>query len=396
GVMERTCWPVSKDNLAPTPSQLDFIEYVDLACYDATTPHNPQQGTNVTLEHLNPLYANVAPHGRTLKELESLCFPVAKKGGVTPPPAVDQFIRYFDLACYRTTKNVLPDTLTLDHLNPLLVGAPSRDVRLDDSTQVCVPIEKLGAPPPQAIRDALAWPILAPYDLTYLNFNSFASLGLVQLNPLFAGAPQVRPRFRPTNRPQLMLPMMLNGNPPPGGGNGPGCPPVVPDCIDFDALPLGPIAIGGLVLPTFIEGIPVALGSPTVGGVILNPPSPFAAIDDAWFTNPGPGADRSITVDPGVLVFDFSGVCPERVTFDYRYEDLTFTPNISVNGSAPLTNWFGGTGVGTPAVDYTVGIPGPGIGTGVGSGDITAPAGSWIDEVVLGGDFMRFDSICWE
>ncbi|MEL6184913.1 MAG: hypothetical protein AAFU79_09840, partial [Myxococcota bacterium] len=255
GPMGRTCWPVTKNMAVPDPDQRAFIEYVDIACYRAVTNTNPAEGSSITLEHLNPRYAALPDHSRALGALQSLCFPVLKVAGQTPPPPVLDFVRYFDLACYATSPDVLPDALSLDHLNPLLVGAPRRTVTLDDSQQVCVPIEKRGARPPAATREALRWSVLSPYELRYQNFNQVAALALAQLNPRFKNASIVAPRFSPVNRPELMLPMALNGIQPPGpSGNGPGCAPVVPDCIDFNNLPLGAWALNGRLLKSMQSG----------------------------------------------------------------------------------------------------------------------------------------------
>ncbi|HEX6862004.1 MAG TPA: hypothetical protein VF414_04260, partial [Thermoanaerobaculia bacterium] len=71
--------------------------------------------------------------------------------GMNPNPAgVAQIIRYSDVLCYNLDGLPLDKQLKLTHLNPVLnaMGLPPEDVKVTDSTKLCVPVAKNGMFPP--------------------------------------------------------------------------------------------------------------------------------------------------------------------------------------------------------------------------------------------------------
>jgi hypothetical protein len=212
GNREQLCVPVAKNNVLPPPAVLDFIRFVDLACYRI-------QGVNVSrtlqLTHLNPVLRamGVPPNVSTMTVPEQLCVPVIKNG-LVPPAEVLRLVQFIDLKCYATTPpNPLNLPLVLAHLNPVLAGLPPTQVVVTNSRQLCVPVQKGTQPIPSEILNIVRWIDLQKYDLATPTTPPAVNLVLNHINPLLVGLPPEQVTlFAPL---QLALPVAKNGAIPP-------------------------------------------------------------------------------------------------------------------------------------------------------------------------------------
>jgi hypothetical protein len=145
---QQLCVPVIKNSSNPPSYVQQLVEWLDVKCYGVSSSQNTTK--NVTLAHLNPLLssrpAEVSAVGPTP---DQLCVPVTKNQQ-QPPSSILPYIQYADVLCYPATGAPLNTTLTLHHLNPVLVGMglPSETVSITTSEQLCVPVAKNGVYPP--------------------------------------------------------------------------------------------------------------------------------------------------------------------------------------------------------------------------------------------------------
>lgn len=211
GQRVQLCVPVAKNNIIPPPGVLDFIRFVDLACYRTTgqTVNFP-----LTLSHLNPLLRDLPRRQVMLVQPEQLCLPVIKNN-VLPPAEIFNLIRFIDLKCYR----VLPQAplnigLTLTQLNPVLSHIPPASVRVLENRQLCVPVRKNTQAIPAAALNIIRWIDLEKFDILAPPLPTSIGLTIRHINPLLANAP-AEPTFL-IGRQQLALPMAKNGLIPPG------------------------------------------------------------------------------------------------------------------------------------------------------------------------------------
>jgi hypothetical protein len=168
------------------PSPYDFVSNLDLECF-RTSPYTPPPA-HVTLEHLNPV---LAPLGRWsvdgIGQRQQLCTPVAKNGKI-PPKGVLEFVQHVDLSCYRIGGPAIQFPLTLEHLNPVLTHLPRREVRLMEPQQLCLPVIKNGAVPPDEVLRLVRYIDLVCYrELPQAPMGE--KLKLTQLNPQLAHLP---------------------------------------------------------------------------------------------------------------------------------------------------------------------------------------------------------------
>ena len=145
---QQLCVPVAKNGQFPPPEVLRLIEFLDVKCYRVDAPWIPTRPIKLT--HLNPLFSGIPTEKAYLWNApQQLCVPVAKNGKV-PPDDVLKIIAYSDVLCYNLRGLPLNWQIVLHHLNPVLLdlGAPREDVRVTDSTKLCVPVAKNGQFPP--------------------------------------------------------------------------------------------------------------------------------------------------------------------------------------------------------------------------------------------------------
>jgi hypothetical protein len=210
GFREQLCVPVAKNHVIPPPEVLDFIRFVDLACYRT-------QGLNVnkllTLRHLNPVLSGLPPKNVVISVPQQLCLPVVKNG-LFPPAEVLRLISYIDLKCYLEMPQVALDKiLNLAQLNPVLAHIPPTDVRVTLNRQLCVPVQKNNQPLPADIINIVRWIDLEKYDITPAAPAPIITLTLTHVNPLLANVP---PEPATISGPlQLMLPVAKNNMIPP-------------------------------------------------------------------------------------------------------------------------------------------------------------------------------------
>ncbi len=211
GAREQLCVPVAKNNVIPPPGVLDFVRFVDLACYRVVTPAS---GKALGLAHLNPVLQDLPRTEVVLGRAEQLCVPVAKNG-VAPPAEVMQLVRHLDLLCYGITPNApMNRALNLRQLNPVLTGQiPAATVRVTDARQLCVPMHKGGdVIPPEVVR-VVRWADLEKFDVVAAPMAP-VTLSLRHLNPVLGALPLERATL--TAAVQLGVPVAKNGQFPPG------------------------------------------------------------------------------------------------------------------------------------------------------------------------------------
>jgi len=211
--LAQTCVPVRKNNSAPAPAALPFIQHVDFACYrvDAAPLANPQP---LVLSHLNPVLANLPQHQVTLERPAQLCVPVAKNG-VLPPPAVLAFVQFFDLACWQLDAQQHPQfAVGLTQLNPQLVGIAPHPMTLGPQPrQLCVPVRKNGQMIPAAVRNVVQWLDLEKFAAVQSVKIAPVNVVLQHLNPLFVNLAQIPVIL--DEAVALLVPVAKNGQIPP-------------------------------------------------------------------------------------------------------------------------------------------------------------------------------------
>jgi hypothetical protein len=77
------CVPVRKNNQAIPPAILNLVRWIDLERFPAS-PDVIIPPVNVSLQHLNPLFANLPHVPVVLQDAASLLVPVAKNGAIPP------------------------------------------------------------------------------------------------------------------------------------------------------------------------------------------------------------------------------------------------------------------------------------------------------------------------
>ncbi|MEO3814406.1 hypothetical protein ABGB17_35875 [Sphaerisporangium sp. B11E5] len=210
GQREQLCVPVAKNTQVPPSTVIDFIRYIDLACYKIT-------GTTVTtglvLSHLNPLFQSLPRTQISMNTPQQLCVPVIKNN-VVPPAEVLSLVRHIDLKCYAITPNApLNQQLSLRQLNPVLVNQiPTHGAQVLYARQLCVPVQKAGDNIPSQIFGIVRWIDLEKFDIVTPTLPT-VTLNLRHINPVLAGLPSETAILQGAT--QLALPVAKNGNFPP-------------------------------------------------------------------------------------------------------------------------------------------------------------------------------------
>ena len=210
GPREQLCVPVATNGVTPPPDVLNFIRYVDLACYRTG-------GINVnrplTLRHLNPVLASQPVKPVTMLAPTQLCLPVANNG-LIPPPEVRLLVSSIGLKCYGETPPVaLARTLSLSHLSSVLASVPAHSATVTSNRQLCVPVLINNQVIPPDMLNIVRWIDLEKYDIAAAPPAAPVNLTLTHLNPAFASLPTETASL--TSAQQLMLPVATNGLIPP-------------------------------------------------------------------------------------------------------------------------------------------------------------------------------------
>ncbi|HEY0637783.1 MAG TPA: hypothetical protein VGD67_09065 [Pseudonocardiaceae bacterium] len=211
GEREQLCTPVAKNDKYPPDHVLQFVAYVDLACYRV---HGHAVDFRLTLMHLNPQLADGRLYDTAMYEPEHLCLPVVKNDKY-PPEHVLRLISYLDLLCYREEPTVLDRELLLTQLNPELREVRPVNVGVREGVQLCVPIRKEDQQIPDDVLQILQWVDLEKYVITPHEIGFELALELRHLNPLYADLPAERAHLRLGTH--LMLPVAKNRAIPPRG-----------------------------------------------------------------------------------------------------------------------------------------------------------------------------------
>jgi hypothetical protein len=103
-------------------------------------------------------------------------------------PGANQFVSGLDLECFSTPGPSLDRTITLKHLNPVLVhlGLPTHNVIIRELQQTCVPVQKNGFPPSAAALPFIQHVDLACYRIETPPLPAPVSLTVGHLNPVMA------------------------------------------------------------------------------------------------------------------------------------------------------------------------------------------------------------------
>lgn len=209
GVRDQVCVPVAKNGVIPSADALDFIRFVDLACYRITGVNVNKQ---LNLTQLNPVLAGVPASNVVMTTPQQLCVPVVKNGNV-PPPEILRLVQYIDLKCYAITpQTAMNKQLSLRHLNPLLVNVPGTSANVTLNRQLCVPVQKSAQPIPDDVLAIVRWIDLVKYDLS-ATAGVPISLTLSHINPLLTGLPREQATL--TAPSQLAVPVAKNNAFPP-------------------------------------------------------------------------------------------------------------------------------------------------------------------------------------
>ncbi|GLW11355.1 hypothetical protein Misp01_64830 [Microtetraspora sp. NBRC 13810] len=211
GPREQLCVPVAKNNVIPPPGVLDFVRFVDLACYQI---RGASADTRLVLSHLNPVLQDLPRQEIAMNVAQQLCVPVAKNN-VVPPAEVLSLIAHIDLKCYAITPNTAMNRrLSLQQLNPVLVGQiPTSTVEVTNARQLCVPVQKSGDRIPAEVLNIVQWIDLEKYDIVTQAIRP-VTLTLRHLNPVLGSLPVEQATL--SGAAQLAVPVAKNGQLPPG------------------------------------------------------------------------------------------------------------------------------------------------------------------------------------
>ena len=210
GDLERVCLPVAKNGKEPPVATLDFIRWVDLACYKATAE---PVDVPLLVHHLNPELAGLPDENVRVVELRQLCLPVRKKRLFMNPPIpehVKRLIEHVDVACYRLEAETLDANLplTLSHLNPIVknLDLDDRVTNLRRARQLCLPVSKDDQAVPLDVLHVVQWVDFLRYALDPVPDVSIG-LQLRHLNPLYAAQPWFGVTLATPPNLQLMVPI---------------------------------------------------------------------------------------------------------------------------------------------------------------------------------------------
>jgi hypothetical protein len=227
GELERVCLPVAKNGAEPPDETLAFIQWVDLACYQADAE---PVGVPLKVRHLNPELAHLPDETVRITELDQVCVPVRKRQGeiqIPIPEHVRRLVQFIDIACYRLEEETLDamEPLTLSHLNPIvkLLHLEDRETTLRRARQLCLPVSKNNEQVPHDVLHVVSWVDFLRYTLDPIPPVSF-QLDLRHLNPLYANRPWFGVNLFSPPPVQLMVPIAKSISTG-GGGIPPDSPP---------------------------------------------------------------------------------------------------------------------------------------------------------------------------
>ncbi|HEX6354985.1 hypothetical protein [Actinophytocola sp.] len=209
GQRQQLCTPVAKNGVIPPAEVLEYVKYIDLACYRIG---GPTLEIPLVLEHLNPVLSHLPRREVRLMEPQQLCLPVIKNDSV-PPSGPLRVLMSIDLVCYREVPQVpMNATLKLTQLNPVLSHLPSTEVGVRENRQLCVPVRKNNQNIPEPILNIVQWIDLEKYDIAAPTLPT-VELRLRHVNPLMQGWPSEQALLLSPR--QLAVPVAKNGKLPP-------------------------------------------------------------------------------------------------------------------------------------------------------------------------------------
>jgi hypothetical protein len=191
----------------------DVLDFIRFTDLSCYRIGGPNIDFEVKLHHLNPVFAELPDRQVTLGAPDQLCLPVIKNDE-KPTDEVLRFVQYVDLACFRETPQVPLDTsVKLTQLNRALSELPTTEVRVNENRQLCVPVRKNAQKIPDDVLKVLQYIDLEKFDITAPTMPQI-NLRLRNINPLLTGLPVEEATL--LARQQLAVPVAKNGNIPTG------------------------------------------------------------------------------------------------------------------------------------------------------------------------------------
>jgi len=190
----------------PTPAS--FVRNLDVRCYKipGATP-----GVNLALTHINPVLVAMGQpvENVTLGLPTDLCVPVYKEAAA-PPADVAPFIRFVDWKCHAITGPALNLPLALTQLNPIIAGllGGATNVTVREPQQLCVPVYKNNAVPPDAVKQLVSYLDVKCYRVDSDPIPLNKQVKLTHLNPLITNPPETVTILAPPH--QLCVPVRKN------------------------------------------------------------------------------------------------------------------------------------------------------------------------------------------
>ncbi|MBX2811571.1 MAG: hypothetical protein KTR25_07170 [Myxococcales bacterium] len=202
---------LGKTALAQLPNAHDFIENLDLECYEDVSGEKPSPSI-LDLRHINPVMDGLTQRVE-LGALQRVCLPV-QKNNHRPPSNVLPYVRWVDLACYRARAldpEPLNNRIHVKHLNPVLSGLPENTVKITHLAEVCTPVRKNNQPPVfhRALR-LVRHIDIACYELEQPTDDVLFPLVLEHLNPVVRAMNHPNRHTQLRRARQLCLPVQKN------------------------------------------------------------------------------------------------------------------------------------------------------------------------------------------
>lgn len=166
-------------------------------------------GGAVVVAGASLLLVSGAPEAQPVDEL------LVKDPSVAALPTPKDFVTGLDVECYDTPGAALNLTVTLSHLNPVLIamGLPAHNVIIRELVETCVPVMKNGVSPPSTALPFIQHVDFACYRLEAAALSTAPLLNLRHLNPVFSTLPGHDVRLLQPDR--LCLPVAKNNVLPP-------------------------------------------------------------------------------------------------------------------------------------------------------------------------------------
>jgi len=212
---QQLCVPVQKNNQKVPEDVLKYIQFVDWRCHGI---NGPSLDLPLRTTHLNKVIVELFGEDDEIvvREPQQLCVPVAKED-VFPKDEVLRLIEWLDVKCYRVDSKRQFDKrdIRLTHLNPLLARIEPEITTIEGPApvQLCVPVAKNKAFPPEDVLKVIAYSDVLCYNLKGQPLDK--EIKLTHLNPVLRQQFPESEAVKVTDSEKLCVPVAKNGNFPP-------------------------------------------------------------------------------------------------------------------------------------------------------------------------------------